>query len=99
MGRLIRPKTWDGNCRNFGDFWDSRECLETVVGCGVRICVINSILVIRRPEMGMEIGSTKRNRRRKYGLPVDSPLPLFGTVKTIPSLCEMDKNHPCVLGI
>ena len=84
MGRLIRPKTWDGNCRNFGDFWDSRECLETVVGCGVRICVINSILVIRRPEMGMEIGSTKRNRRRMSGLPVDSPLPLSWDCKNSP---------------
>ena len=84
MGRLIRPKTWDGNCRNFGDFWDSRECPKTVVGCCVRICVINSILVIRRPEMGMEIGSTKRNRCRKCGLPVDSPLTLFWDCKNSP---------------
>ena len=84
MGRLIRPKTWDGNCRNFGDFWDSRECPETVVGCCVRICVINSIFVIRRPEMGMEIGSTKRNWCRKCGLPVDSPLTLFWDCKNSP---------------
>ena len=84
MGRLIRPKTWDENYRNFGDFWDSRECPKTVVGCCVRICVINSILVIRRPEMGMEIGSTKRNRCRKCGLPVDSPLTLFWDCKNSP---------------
>ena len=84
MGRLIRPKTWDGNCRNFGDFWDSRECPKTVVGCCVRICVINSILVFIRPEMGMEIGSIKRNRCRKCGLPVDSPLTLFWDYKNSP---------------
>ena len=47
--------------------------------------------------MGIEIGSTKRNRCRKCGLPVDSPLALFGTVKTVPGLCEMDKNCPCVV--
>ena len=34
-------------------------------------------LVSRRPEMGIELGSTKRNRCRKSGLPVDSPLVMF----------------------
>ena len=77
MGRRIGPKTWDRIVEFFRDFWAVHECPETVVGCCVRICVINSILVIRRPEMGMEIGSTKRNRCRKCGLPVDSPLALF----------------------
>ena len=84
MGRRIGPKTWDRIVEFFGDFWAVRECLETVVGCCVRICVINSILVIRRPEMGMEIGSTKRNRCRKCGLPVDSPLTLFWDCKNSP---------------
>ena len=63
--------------------------------CCVGIYAINSILASRRPEMGMEIGSTKRNRCRKCGLPVDSPG--FGTVKTVPGLGEMDKNCPCVV--
>ena len=34
--------------------------------------------------MGMEIGSTKRNRCRKCGLPVDSPLTLFWDCKNSP---------------
>ena len=29
MGRLIGPKTWDRNCRNFGDFLGCRDSLET----------------------------------------------------------------------
>ena len=87
MGRRIGPKTWDRIVEIFGDFWAVRECPEcpeTVVGCCVRNCVINSILVIRRSEMGMEIGSTKRNRCRKCGLPVDSPLTLFWDCKNSP---------------
>ena len=32
----------------------------------------------------MEIGSTKRNRCRKCGLPVDSPLTLFWDCKNSP---------------
>ena len=51
MGRRIGPKTWDRIVEFFGDFWAVREYPETVVGCCVRICVINSILVIRRPEI------------------------------------------------
>ena len=84
MGRRIGPKTWDRIVEFFGDFWAVRECPETVVGCCVRICVINSTLVIRRPEIGMEIGSTKRNRCRKCGLPVDNPLALFWDRKNSP---------------
>ena len=49
MGRRIGPKTWDRIVEFFGDFWAVCECPETVVGCCVRICVINSSLVIRRP--------------------------------------------------
>ena len=40
--------------------------------------------MIRRPELGIEIGSTKRNRCRKCGLPVDSPLTLFWDCKNSP---------------
>ena len=48
--------------------------------------------------MGMEFGSTKRNRCRRSGLPVDSPHALFlGLLKTIPGLCELDQNHPYVV--
>ena len=47
--------------------------------------------------MGMEIGSTKRNRRRKCGLPVDSPLTLFWDCKNSPGSCKLGKNRPCVL--
>ena len=82
MGRRIGPKTWDRIVEFFWRFWAVRECPETFVRCCVRICVINSMLVSRRPEIRMEIGSTKRNRCRKCGLPVDSPLALFWDCKT-----------------
>ena len=83
-GLLIGPKTWDRIMEKILDIWDSREPPETVVGCCVGIYAINSILVSRRPEMRMEIGSTKRNRCRKCGLPVDSPLTLFWDCKNSP---------------
>ena len=35
MDHLIGPKTWDRNCRNFGDFWAVRDSLET--GWAVRL--------------------------------------------------------------
>ena len=47
--------------------------------------------------MGMEIGSTKRNRCRKSGLPVDSPLALFWDFKNSPSWHEIGHKCPCVL--
>ena len=49
--------------------------------------------------MGMEFGSTKRNRCRKSGLPVDSPLALFWDCKNSPSLYEMDHKCPCALAL
>ena len=45
--------------------------------------------------MGMEFGSTKRNRCWKSGLPMDSPLALFLDCKNSPNLYEMD--HKCPL--
>ena len=51
--------------------------------CGI-IYIINCVLVSRRSEMGMEFGSTKRNRRLVSGLPTDSPLLCFGTVRNSP---------------
>ena len=46
--------------------------------------------------MSMEFGSTKRNRCRKSGLPVDSSLALFWDCKNNPSLYEMDHKCSCV---
>ena len=54
------------------------------MGHFVIIYSINYALVFIRLEMGMEIGSTKRNRCRKCGLPVDSPLALFWDCKNSP---------------
>ena len=42
---------------------------------------INYALVFIRQEMGMKFGSKKRNRGWTSGLPMDSPLLGFGTVK------------------
>ena len=49
--------------------------------------------------MGREFGSTKRNRCRRSGLPVDNPLALFCNCKNSPSLYEMDHKCPCVLAL
>ena len=48
--------------------------LGTVLGVCDITYTINCVLVSRRPEMGMEFGSSKRNRRLVSGLPTDSPL-------------------------
>ena len=62
-GRLIGPKTCD---QNVGNFWRPFEQFSdsprTVWEIGVGICAINCVLVSRRPEMGKEFCSTKRNR-------------------------------------
>ena len=42
--------------------------------------------------MAMEFGSTKWNRYVVSGLPTDSPLLCFGTVKNSPGLYELDKK-------
>ena len=84
MGRLIGPKTWDRSVRFLGADLGN---LDTVTDCYGSFCdnLFNKYdLVFIRPEMGMEIGSTKRNRRRKCGLLVDSPLPLFWDCKNSP---------------
>ena len=60
-----------------GYFWSVRISLGTDLVILIIIYSINYVLVSRRPEMGMEIGSIKGNRCRKSGLPVDSPLVLF----------------------
>ena len=55
------------------------------------------MLVCMRPGIAMKFGSPKRNRCRRSGLPVDSPLALLWDCKNSPSLYEMDHKCPCVL--
>ena len=43
----------------------------------------------------MDFGSTKWNRCLVSGLPTDSPLLGFGTVKNSPGLLDWTKNGPC----
>ena len=57
----------------------------------------NYVVGCMRSEMAMDFGFTKWNRGWTSGLPMDSPLLGFGTVKISPGLCELDKNHPCVV--
>ena len=67
--------------------------LGTVLGVCVIIYIINCVLVSRRSEMGMEFGSTKRNRRLVSGLPTDSSLFYFlGLLKTVPVCLNWTKN-------
>ena len=65
-------------------------------GCFI-IDTINCVLVCMRPDMAMEIGSTKWNRCLVSGLPTDSPLLCFGTIKNSPDLYELDQKCPCVV--
>ena len=58
-------------------FGQSVTVLGTDLGVCVVIYIINWVLVCRRPETGMEFGSTKRNQHLMSGLPTDSPLALF----------------------
>ena len=56
----------------------------TVLGTDLGVCVIiyiiNWVLACKRLEMGMEFGSTKRNRRLMSGCPRTAHLLYFGTV-------------------
>ena len=47
--------------------------------------------------MTMELGSTKWNRCLVSGLPTDSPLFCFRTVKKSPGLYELDQKRPFVV--
>ena len=76
-GRLIGSKSWNRSVKIFGHFWSVCINLGTDLGICIIIYIINCVLVSRRPEMGMEFGSTKRNRCWMSGLPTDSPLALF----------------------
>ena len=67
-----------------GPIWTVRGSVGTILGVCVVNCVINCVLVSKRPKMGMEFGPTKWNRCWVSGLPMDSPLFYFGTVKISP---------------
>ena len=47
--------------------------------------------------MAMKLGSRKWNRCLMSGLPMDSPLLYFGTVKNSPDLYELDQKRPCIV--
>ena len=81
-----------------GYFWSVRISLGTDLAICIIIYIINCVLVSRKLEMGIEFDSTKRNRCRRSGLPVDSPHVLFlGLLKSVPGLCELDQNFPYVV--
>ena len=47
--------------------------------------------------MTMKFGSTKWNRCVASGLPTDSPLLCFRTVKNSLGLYELDQKHSCIV--
>ena len=79
-----------------GYFWSARISLGTDLAICIIIYALNCMLVSMRPGIAMEFGSTKRNRCRRSGLPVDSPHALFWDCKNSSSLYEMDHKCPCV---
>ena len=98
-GRLISPKTWDKIVEIFEAVLDSPR---TIWDACVVIYALNYFLVCMRPEMAMDFGFTKWNRGLTSGLPMDSPLLDYGTIKNSPGWLELDKkkkkkNHPCVV--
>ena len=93
-GCLVGPKTWDQIVEIFGACLDSPW---TVWAACVVIYALNYVFVCMRPEMAMDFGFTKWNRGLTSGLPMDSPLLDFWTVKISPESCELEKNRPCVV--
>ena len=87
---LVGPKTWDYIVGKCGPIW---TVLGTVLGGCFIIDTINYVLVCMRPEMAMELGSTKWNRCLVSGLPTDNPLLFFGTVKNSPGSYELDQKR------
>ena len=72
-----------------GYFWLVRISLGTDLAICITIYIINCVFVSMRPEMGMEFGFTNRNRCRRSGLPVDSPLALFWDCKNSPGFVQI----------
>ena len=64
--------------------WTVRDSVWTVWVPWVMIYAINCVVVCMWPEMALELGSTKWSRCLVSGLPMDSPLLCFGTVKNSP---------------
>ena len=68
------------------------ESPRTVYATCVIIYAINCVLVCMRSEMTIDIGFKKWNQCLMSGLPTDSPLLCFGTVKNSPYLYGFDKK-------
>ena len=47
--------------------------------------------------MAIDIGFKKWNQCLMSGLPTDSPLLCFGTIKNSPDLYELDQKLPCLV--
>ena len=64
-GRLIGHKSWNRRVEIFLEFLRPicavRSSFRDYFGCCLMIYYINYVLASRRPEMGMEFGSTERN--------------------------------------
>ena len=93
-GRLIGLKTWDRIVEIFGAVLDSPRTVWAA--CGV-IYAINCVLVCMRSEMAIDTGFKKWNQCLMSGLPTNSPLLCFWTVKNSPGLYELDQKCPCVV--
>ena len=74
-----------------------RDSVWTVWVPWIMIYAINHVLVCMRPKMAMNFGFTKWNRGWTSGLPMDSPLLGFRTIKISPGLCDLDKKIVHVL--
>ena len=61
------------------------------------IYTINYVLVCMKPKMVIELGSTKWNQCLVSGLPTDSPLLYFETVKNSLGLYELDQKRPSIV--
>ena len=70
---------------------------RTVWATCVIIYAINCVLVCMRLEMAIDIGFKKWNQCLMSGLPTNSPLLYFGTVKNCPTLYELDQKRPCII--
>ena len=73
------------------------DSVGTVLGGCVMIYAINYVLVCMRPEMATDFGFIRWNRCLMSGLPTNSPLLGFRTVKNSPGLHELDQKRPCVV--
>ena len=70
---------------------------RTIWATCVIIYALNYVLMCMRPKMTMVFGFTKWNQCLMSGLPTDSPLLGYGTVKNSPGLLELDQKCPCVI--